>query len=319
MRKQFDFKDITLLPELCYVDSRSMCDTSVKFGNYIFKLPVVPANMESIIDEELAIKLAEQGYFYILHRFNVDIIDFVTTMNNERLVTSISIGVNEDSYILLGDIMALKLHVDYITIDIAHGHSLKLKKMVSFIKQHMPDTFVIGGNVSTPEAVKDLEEWGCDAVKCGIAGGSVCTTDHMTGFGNRGWQASMIEECSKVAKKPIISDGSIKLNSDIIKSLVMGATMVMVGGMLSGYQESPGVIIYENAIRYKEFWGSASSRQSGKNNRIEGIRKLVPYTGDSIFNKLKEIKECIQSGISYAGGNPKNLSVFNNVKYRIIK
>jgi GMP reductase len=319
MEQVFDFNNITLLPNLCYVESRSKCDTTLSFGKFKFNLPIVPANMESIISPDLAYSLAKEGYFYILHRFNVDVIDFIQMMNQDNLVTSISVGVNEDSYVLLSDIIALNLKVDFITIDIAHGHSLKLKKMVNFIKMHLPDVFVIGGNVCTPKAVKDLEEWGCDAVKCGIAGGSVCTTDHMTGFGNRGWQASMIEQCAKEATKPIIADGGIKLNSDIIKSLVLGATMVMVGGMLSGYKESPGDIVMDGTIKYKEFWGSASSRQTGKKNRIEGTKKLVPYNGESIFTKLTEIKESIQSGISYAGGNPNTLDAFISVDYVISK
>ena len=77
MGKKFDFEDITLLPNFSYVNSRSDCDTSVKFGGYRFKLPVIPANMESVINEELAHKLAKEGYFYILHRFDVDVTNFI--------------------------------------------------------------------------------------------------------------------------------------------------------------------------------------------------------------------------------------------------
>ena len=280
MKKIFDFDNITLLPNFSRVESRSDCDTTCVFGGHRFKLPIVPANMESIIDINLAKKLAKDDYFYILHRFNIP---------------------------------------HFITVDIAHGHSIKMKKMVKYIKNKMPDVFLIGGNVCTPEAVTDLESWGCDAVKCGIGGGSACTTYHSTGFGNRGWQASMIKKCVKVAKKPIIADGSIKEHCDITKSLVLGASMVMVGGMLSGYIDSPGDKL-KNVIDghwYKEFWGSASSSQSGKTNRIEGIRKLVPYKDVSIFDKLNDIEESLQSAISYAGGNPNTIECLGNVKYVI--
>ena len=77
MNKVFDFDDITLLPQFSYVGSRSECDTSCKFGNHTFKLPIVPANMESVIDVGLAMKLAKKGYFYILHRFEFDAFAFV--------------------------------------------------------------------------------------------------------------------------------------------------------------------------------------------------------------------------------------------------
>jgi GMP reductase len=317
MKNKFDFEDITLIPQFSYVDSRSECDTTCEFGKFKFKLPVVPANMESIIDVSLAIKLAEEGYFYILHRFNIDEVEFVKTMKELNLISSISIGVNDDSYGLIDYLVSKDLIPDFITIDIAHGHSIKMKKMVSYIKNKMSNVFLIGGNVCTPDAVKDLTEWGCDAIKCGIGGGSACTTYHSTGFGNRGWQANMIEWCSRESKVPIIADGSIKEHSDIVKSLVLGASMVMVGGMFAGYDESPGKLIKSDDSLFVEFWGSASSSQTGKTNRIEGIRKLIPYKEKSIFSKLNDIQESLQSAISYGGGNPKTLDCLNTVEYVI--
>ena len=317
MKRKFDFDNITLLPQFSNVESRSECDASCVFGNHKFKLPIVPANMESIINIELAIELAKSGYFYILHRFDIDVVSFVESMKKLNLISSISVGVNDDSYLLIDELVDKNLIPDYITIDIAHGHCIKMKKMVKYIKNKIPNVFLIGGNICTPDAVIDLEEWGCDAVKCGIGGGSACTTYHSTGFGNRGWQAAMISDCVKVAKKPIIADGSIKEHCDIVKSLVLGASMVMVGGMLAGYDESPGKMV-KNAIYgdcHKEFWGSASSSQLGKTNRIEGIKKLVPCKEVSIFNKLTEIEESIQSAISYAGGNPNTIDCFCVVEY----
>jgi len=317
MKKVFDFDNITLLPNFSRVESRTECETSCKFGDHTFKLPVVPANMESIIDVDLAIKLAKEGYFYILHRFNIDEVAFVKMMKDMNLITSISVGVNGDSYELIDKLATKNLIPDYITVDIAHGHCIKMKKMIKYIKSKMSNVFLIGGNVCTPEAVEDLTDWGCDAIKCGIGGGSACTTYHSTGFGNRGWQASMIKKCAKISKVPIIADGSIKEHCDIVKSLVLGASMVMVGGIFAGYNESPGDKL-KNVIDghwYKEFWGSASSLQSGKTNRIEGIRKLVPYKNQSIFDKLTEVEESLQSAISYAGGNPNTIECLNGVKY----
>ena len=315
MKRVFDFDDITLLPQFSYVGSRSECDTSCKFGKHTFKLPIVPANMESVIDVSLAMKLAKKGYFYILHRFEIDEVAFVKTMKEMNLISSISVGVNDESYILIDELVAKDLIPDYITIDIAHGHSIKMQKMVHYIKNRMPDVFLIGGNVCTPDAVEDLTDWGCDAIKCGIGGGSACTTYHSTGFGNRGWQASMIKWCCKNAKVPIIADGSIKQDADIVKSLVLGASMVMVGGMFAGYAESPGELVENNGIAYKEFWGSASAFQSGKTNRIEGIKKLVEYKRTSICNKLTEVEESLQCAISYAGANPANLDCLITVDY----
>ena len=309
-KKGFDFKDFTLLPKMCVVKSRSECDTSVQFGKYAFNLPIMPANMESVIDHELAEKMAKNGFFYVLHRFNANEVEFVRNMKEKGLISSISIGVNEDAYNLLNTLKEQNLIPEYITVDIAHGHSIKMKEIVSYIKQIMPDSFVIGGNVCTPEAVEDLESWGCDAVKCGIAAGSACTTDPTTGFGNRGWQASMIEDCAAVAKKPIVADGGIKRPSDIAKSLALGATMVMVGGMLTGFQDSPGNVVEHEGKKFKEFWGSASQFQSNKTNRIEGKKLLIEYKNRSIFDELQYIKECLQSSISYSGGKRVDSLIF---------
>jgi len=316
--RRFDFDNITLIPKYSYTQSRSFCSTSVNFGGKTFKSPVIPANMESIIDEKLAVELAEKGYFYILHRFGVDNYRFVKSMKEFNLISSISVGVNQESHTLIERLVSDNLIPDFITVDIAHGHSTKMKEMVHFIKEMMPNVFLIGGNVCTPEAVTDLEEWGCDAVKCGIGGGSVCTTYHSTGFGNRGWQASMIEECSKVAKKPIIADGSIKLNCDIVKSLALGASMVMIGGMLAGYNESPGKLTQKGNDWHKTFWGSASVEQKGNSRRVEGIKTFIPYKNESIFTKLKEIEESLQSAISYGGANPATLECLKFVDYVIV-
>jgi len=315
---KFDFKDITLTPKMGIVDSRSECDTSIKFGNHKFKLPIIPANMESVVNKEICELFARNGYFYIFHRFNTndEKISFVKDFKEKGLITSISIGVNEDSYELLEQLSKLNLLPDYITIDIAHGHSIKMEKMVKFVKQIAPKTFLIGGNVSTPDGVISLDLWGCDAIKCGIAGGTACTTDPTTGFGNRGWTANMIEDCT-YTNKPIIADGGIKRPSDITKSLVLGATMVMVGSMLTGFEESPGNLIDLNGKLYKEYWGSASQFNTGKKNRVEGKKVLIDYKNKSILDELVYLEECLQSSISYAGG--KDLSSLKSVKYEIFK
>jgi len=234
-------------------------------------------------------------------------------MNKDNFVTSISLGVNKDSYDLIGKIVEYGLKVDFITIDIAHGHSNKMYNMIKFLKENMPNTFIVAGNVSTVEAVFELEKWGADAVKVGIGPGSACTTYPSTGFGSRNCQASTIYHCATVANVPIIADGGIKNPGDIAKSLALGATMIMTGGLMSGYNDSPGHVVEVNGKKYKEFWGSASSFQSGKSNRIEGRKTLVEFKNESILDGLKYIEECLQSSISYGGG--KDLDAFINVQW----
>jgi len=312
---RFDFDDINLIPKKCVVGSRSECDTSLTFGGHTFKLPIVPANMECVLDVELSRKLAENGYFYILHRFYEDqvILSFINNMNKDGLITSISLGVNQDSYELVDKIKNYELNVDFITIDIAHGHSVKMEKMLKHVKDKLPNTFVIAGNISTVQAVTELTDWGADALKVGIGPGSACTTFPTTGFGSRNCQASVIFDCSQVSDVPIIADGGIKCPADIAKSIVLGATMVMVGGMLFGYNDSPGNIVEINGELFKEFWGSASAHQSGKNSRIEGKKTLVNYKDKTLLDEYIYLTECLQSSISYGGGN--KLTDLDNVNW----
>jgi len=284
----FDYNDINLIPRICVVKSRNECNTLTTLGNHRFILPVVPANMECVINEEIAIKLAKKSYFYIMHRFNVDVVDFCKKMIAENLITSISLGVNSESYTDIDRLTFNSISPDYITIDIAHGHSIKMKEIIQYIKTTLPKTFIIAGNVSTIEAVIDLESWGADAIKVGIGPGSACTTYNATGFGSRGAQASIVEQCAKVAKKSvIIADGGVSYAGDIAKSLVLGASMVMIGGMFSGLSDSPGTIVKSTTGQiFKEFWGSASSFQSNKKNRIEGTKKLILMKPHSILEEM---------------------------------
>ena len=304
----FDFEHINLIPKKCIVDSRSECNTSIRVGNFTFKNPAIPANMECVMNQELAEKLALHNYFYIMHRFEVDAVEFTRTMKKKGLYTSISIGVNEDAYIILGNLVKENLIPEFITIDIAHGHSIKMEKILKLIRviPEFKDTFVIAGNVSTCDAVRDLESWGANAIKAGIGPGRPCTTYHTTGFGSRGCQLWMVGSLSEAKTKPetlIIADGGITEPGDIAKCMALGTNLVMVGGMLSGLKDSPGTIVNLDGKDYKEYWGSASAFQSGKNNRIEGVKKLIPLKDKTMLEQMKYVEECLQSAISYGGGN----------------
>lgn len=184
--KIFDYEDVQLIPNKCIVKSRKECSTSITLGKHSFRLPVVPANMQTIIDEKLALKLAEEGYFYIMHRFNPEKrLDFIKECINRKLFSSISLGVKDDEFRFVEELARLGLSPDYITIDIAHGHSNQVIDMIHHIKNHLPESFVIAGNVGTPEAVRELENAGADATKVGIGPGKVCITKLKTGFGTR--------------------------------------------------------------------------------------------------------------------------------------
>ena len=311
----FDYDNVLLLPRKCRVNSRSECDPSIDFGPRRFKLPVVPANMKTVLSEPIAEWLAANGYFYVMHRFDLDNVAFAKSMRAKGLFVSISSGVKPADFEVIDRLKADGVGADYITIDIAHGHADSVQRAIAHIKQQLPQAFIIAGNVGTPEAVIDLENWGADATKVGIGPGKVCITRLKTGFGTGGWQLSALKWCARVATKPIIADGGIRHHGDIAKSVRFGASMVMVGSLFAGHEESPGTTVEVDGQLYKEYYGSASDFNKGEYKHVEGKRILEPIKG-KLADTLREMQEDLQSSISYAGG--RCLTDLRRVNYVIL-
>lgn len=311
----FDYDNVLLLPRKCRVESRSECDPSMQFGSRRFKLPVVPANMKTVVDEPISEWLAANGYFYVMHRFDVDNLQYAKKMRARGLFVSISSGVKAADHALIDRLAADGVGADYITIDIAHGHADSVRKTIAHIKKRLPATFVIAGNVATPEAVIDLENWGADATKVGVGPGKVCITRLKTGFGTGGWQLSALKWCARVATRPIIADGGIRDHGDIAKSIRFGASMVMIGSLFAGHEESPGKTVEVDGKLFKEYYGSASDYNKGEYKHVEGKRILEPIKG-RLADTLREMSEDVQSSISYAGG--RQLADIRKVNYVIL-
>ena len=315
-RTAYKYEDISLVPNFSKLSSRGNAKTSVKLGDNTFKLPVIPANMKSVINEDIAEYLSNEGYFYVMHRFGIDLYDFVVKANEEDWNTiSISVGVQTSDYELVSKLGALKSQgaVDYITIDIAHGYCSAMKNMIDYIQDHLPDAFIIAGNVATMHSVNELALWGADCVKVGIGQGHVCTTKDKTGFTYP--MFTCVQECAK-SDIPIIADGGMTCNGDICKALVAGAHMTMAGSLFSACEDSPGDVLYLGGKkRGKVYYGSASEKNKGSKRHIEGVEKVIESNYMTYADKLQELKEDIQSGISYAGGS--TLNAFKKVEYII--
>ena len=331
------YSDIVLVPRKSIVESRGEVDVSCKFGPQLFNLPVVPANMRTVINEQLARDLSDRGHFYVMHRFNMSNYRFVERANKENWKTiSISVGVKPSDIEALERIAYDDLRVDYITIDIAHGHSSLMKNTIAEIKENFGDkTFIIAGNVATSDAVKEITEWGADAIKVGIGQGSPCTTKDKTGFTMP--MFSCMLECAKNADVPLIADGGVKCNGDVAKAMCAGADMVMVGGMFAECVDSPAENITKTLqtgffkseafrpskyspeyqdVCYKRYYGSASQYNKGHTKNVEGIMREVPCNELTYVEKLQEITMDLQSSISYAGG--KDLSCLPSTEYLLV-
>ena len=336
----YSYSEVFLKPRYSEFHSRSEANTSITFGNQTFKLPVVPANMECTMNVDKAKYMSENEYFYVMHRFNKDKTapantdnkKFIEVANNENWKNiSISLGVKDADEEMIQYCISNKLRIDYLTLDIAHAHSVRMKEMLAYLnRMYRSDIctverpLIIAGNVASAGAVVDLENWGADATKVGIAAGKSCTTYGQTGFGAP--MFTCIQECADIATKPIIADGGIGTNGDFAKAIVAGGTMVMAGSIFAACIDSPAETVYREIITnelsnrgtgkiivkpYKTYYGSASAKNKGANVHVEGCVVELECNKMTDAEKLHEITESLQSSISYAGGD------FSEVEYGI--
>lgn len=228
-----------------------------------------------------------------------------------RLLCGAAVGVT-------GDVMErvdalVKVQVDVIVIDTAHGHSFGVMDVVRKIKAKYPGLQIIAGNVATADATKDLIEAGVDCVKVGIGPGSICTTRVVAGVGVP--QLTAVMDCAEEAAKygvPVIADGGIKFSGDIVKALAAGASVAMMGSMFAGCEEAPGEIEIYQGRSYKVYrgMGSLGAMACGSKDRYfqegnkklvpEGVEGRIPYRGhvsDIIFQMCGGIR----SGMGYLG------------------
>jgi IMP dehydrogenase len=212
----------------------------------------------------------------------------------------------------------LNAGVDCIVVDIAHGDSHLEIEMIKNIRKHFPDAQIIGGNVATADGTKRLIEAGVDCVKVGVGPGSICITRQVAGSGVP--QLTAVIESAKVAKEyniPIIADGGIRFPGDVAKAVAAGANTVMIGSMLAGTDESPGMMMTRRGHKYKASRGMASLTANIERNKregndltkeeiedyvAEGVEAAVPYRG-KVREVLTQLVGGLQSGMSYSGAH----------------
>ncbi len=205
--------------------------------------------------------------------------------------------------------------VDVVVVDTAHGHSQGVLDRVRWVKQHFPDVQVIGGNIATADAARDLVAAGADAVKVGIGPGSICTTRIVAGVG-----VPQITAISNVARElegtgvPVIADGGVRFSGDIAKAIAAGAHSVMLGSLFAGTEEAPGEVELFQGRSYKSYrgMGSLGAMQQGSSDRYfqeasgpekfvpEGIEGRVPYKG-SIVAIVHQLTGGLRSSMGYVG------------------
>ncbi|MBQ7740942.1 MAG: IMP dehydrogenase [Eubacterium sp.] len=230
---------------------------------------------------------------------------------NDRLLCAAALGVTAD---VLDRAKALvDAGVDALVLDSAHGHSKNIMQSVSRVKEAFPDVDLIAGNVATAAATEALIKAGADAVKVGIGPGSICTTRVVAGIGVP--QITAIYDCAERADKfgiPIIADGGIKYSGEIVKAIAAGGSVVMVGSLVAGCEESPGDMEIWQGRQFKVYrgMGSLGAMNHGSADRYfqkgskkfvpEGVEGRVPYKGalsDTVFQMMGGLR----SGMGYVG------------------
>ncbi|HAT7071824.1 TPA: IMP dehydrogenase [Legionella pneumophila] len=233
----------------------------------------------------------------------------------EQLRVGSAVGVGEGTDERVAALV--EAGVDVIVVDTAHGHSQGVLNRVKWIKKNYPDVQVIGGNIATAAAARDLYEAGADAVKVGIGPGSICTTRIVTGVGIP--QISAIANVAQELKGiiPVIADGGIRFSGDVCKALAAGADTVMLGSMFAGTEESPGEIELYQGRTYKNYRGMGSigamSLAQGSSDRYfqdaslgteklvpEGIEGRVPYKGP-VQTIIHQLLGGLRSCMGYTG------------------
>ncbi|MEM7251527.1 MAG: guanosine monophosphate reductase [Pseudomonadota bacterium] len=325
MRRTYTFDEVALVPQFNNIPSR----TEPKLTSWLTRteevgVPIVAANMDTVIGEPLADLLLHNGSIPIFHRFT-DFDSQKAWVERYPEKTFVSSGIHQDNEIRqLLDLGALG-----VCIDVAHGHSDPMMKFIESLKRAFPERSIIAGNVCTAMAYHDLVNAGADAVKVGIGPGAACTTRVVTGFGVP--QFSAVRECASVAEKlrvPLIADGGIRSSRDIVLALAAGASTVMIGKLFAITEESAaqkrggGDAIREAKYRGQasedfqsdfygglkdktvaegtDFWTPVSgSAQSLIDDLLGGLRSGMTYGGARTIKELQRKAEFIEVGPAY--------------------
>ena len=261
-----------------------------------------------------------------------------------RLVVAAAVGVTHDLHERVAALV--KVQVDAICIDTAHGHSRGVLDAVKGVKAAWPDLQIVGGNVATGEGARALADAGVDGVKVGVGPGSICTTRVVAGVGVP--QLSAINNVANALKGtgvPVVADGGIRYSGDIVKAFAAGADTVMAGSLFAGVEEAPGETILMDGRKFKVYrgMGSLGAMERGSKDRYfqdveDDIKKLVPegiegrvpfkgnlaevmvqylgglragmgYCGAATIEQMKEAKFVRISGAGMAESHPHNVTI----------
>lgn len=312
------FDDVLFLPnevKFAMEDEEKEADTSVILGGKIkLKRPILSSPMPGVTEAEMAIALAEMGGLGIIHSFQSfhRQLGQVKKVKKKKLpVAATVIDLQEHTMEHIKNLVAAGL--DMLVIYTYHSYDKNTLQFIKKVRKKYPNLALATGPIATKEGTRAVIQAGADIVNIGIGPGSHCTTRLVTGVGRP--QLSAVEECAQEAKKfkaSIISEGGIKYSGDIAKAIAFGADAVMIGGLFSGTDESPGDIIKFKGGLYKNSSGMCSiesvslthlrKRKSELLENLVGrLQLLFNHKGEDITTNTNFLQEGVSSLIPYKG------------------
>lgn len=311
---KLDFKDVLIRPKRSTIRSRADVDLvrTFTFRNSKFEwtgVPIIASNMDTIGTLEVAGVFSKYKMITAVAKHYTEA-DWATLPKEVLPTVAISSGMTAADLERLKKCVAAAPDAPFICLDVANGYSEHFVEFVKQVRAEFPKHTIIAGNVVTQEMVEELILSGADIVKVGIGPGSVCTTRRMTGVGYP--QLSAVIECADAAHGlggHIIADGGCTSPGDLAKAFGAGADFVMLGGMLSGHDESGGQLIERDGKKYKQFYGMSSATAMHKHaggvaeyRASEGKAVEVPYRGP-IEPTIQEILGGVRSACTYVGAS----------------
>ena len=324
MRQALTYDDIQLVPAYSNIISRKNISLVTNVTrNYKLKIPIIAAPMDTVCDSKMAVALMKLGGIGCIHRFMSIEEQIAETLKvkiactqemntwwgdlyddyhapNKFIPIMVAVGATGDYIERTNEL--IKAGAKIILIDVAHGHHENVKIAIQNIKAISSEVDVIAGNIATPGAAIDLCDWGADALRVGVGGGSLCTTRIKTGFGVP--NVTCLQDIIAVSKVPVIADGGIRTSGDITKALALGADTIMLGSLIAGTEEAPGSIIDKAGALYKRYRGAASLEtkmahgQEARN--VEGESTVIPYKG-GVKYIVTDLLDGVRSALSYGG------------------
>ena len=312
---KLDYSDVLIRPKRSTLTSRFDVDlfrtyTFYHSGDEWTGVPIMSSNMDTTGTFEMHEKLSFHGMITCIARhYNHDGKPWVKTKRRDYLC--VMSGISDNEILDIIGVANTFPDVAFVGLDVANGYTINFVDAIKRLREQLPHSTIIAGNVVTGDMVMELILAGVDIVKVGIGGGSVCTTRLKTGIGYP--QLSAVIECADAAHGiggHIIADGGCNSSGDIVKAFAAGADFVMIGGMLAGHNECDGELVFEDNNPEPigmQFYGMASKTamdRHGHSNREyrgeEGKTVTVPYRG-SVTDTVSDILGGIRSACTYVG------------------